>query len=50
MKTAIIVMSDPSAGFDEALCRVCNTRAAAFDFKSSGRRTSGHEQNSHSVS
>jgi len=36
MKTAIIVMSDPATGSDEALGRVFNALAAASDFMSRG--------------
>ena len=36
MKTAIIVFSDPKAGSDEALGRVFNALAAAYDFKTAG--------------
>lgn len=36
MKTAIIVLSDPNGGSDEALGRVFNALAAAFDFMSQG--------------
>ena len=33
MKTAIIVLSDPNSGSDEALGRVFNALAAAYDIK-----------------
>ena len=36
MKTAIIVLSDPKSGSDEALGRVFNALAAAYDFKQAG--------------
>ncbi len=36
MKTAIIVLSDPKAGTDEALGRVFNALAMAREFKSAG--------------
>ncbi len=36
MKTAIIVLSDPRSGSDEALGRVFNALAAAYDFKQKG--------------
>jgi len=36
MKTAIIVLSDPKAGSDEALGRVFNALAVAFEYKSAG--------------
>jgi hypothetical protein len=34
--TAIVVLSDPRSGSDEALGRVFNALAAAYDFKSNG--------------
>ncbi len=36
MKTAIIVLSDPTHGKEEALGRVFNALATAYDFKQSG--------------
>ena len=36
MKTAIIVLSDPRSGSEEALGRVFNALAAAYDFKQNG--------------
>jgi hypothetical protein len=36
MKAAIIVLSDPGSGSDEALGRVFNALAAAYDFKQKG--------------
>lgn len=36
MKTTIIIMSDPKTGSDEALGRVFNGLAAAYDFKEGG--------------
>ncbi len=36
MKAAIIVLSDPKSGSEEALGRVFNALAAAYDFKSAG--------------
>ncbi len=36
MKAAIIVLSDPKSGSDEALGRVFNALAAAYDFKQQG--------------
>ena len=36
MKTAIIILSDPKAGSEEALGRVFNGLAAAYDFKQAG--------------
>lgn len=36
MKAAIIVLSDPKSGSDEALGRVFNALAAAYDFKRKG--------------
>ena len=33
MKTAIIILSDPNTGSEEALGRVFNALAAAYDFK-----------------
>lgn len=35
-KTAIVVLSEPKAGSDEALGRVFNALAAAYDFKTAG--------------
>lgn len=35
MKTAILVLSDPKSGSDEALGRAFNALAAAYDFKNS---------------
>ena len=36
MKTAILILSDPNHGEDEALGRVFNALATAYDFKQSG--------------
>jgi hypothetical protein len=36
MKTAILVFSDPKAGSDEALGRVFNAMATAYEIKSAG--------------
>ncbi len=36
MKAAIVVLSDPKAGSEEALGRVFNALAAAYDFKQRG--------------
>ena len=36
MKTAIVVLSDPNSGSEEALGRVFNALASAYDFKQSG--------------
>ncbi len=36
MKAAIIVLSDPKSGSEEALGRVFNALAAAYDFKQQG--------------
>ena len=36
MKAAIIILSDPKSGTEEALGRVFNALAAAYDFKNSG--------------
>mgnify|MGYP003581497337 CR=1 FL=1 len=36
MKTAIVVLSDPKSGTEEALGRVFNALAAAYDFKKRG--------------
>lgn len=36
MKAAIVVLSDPKSGGDEALGRVFNALAAAYDFKQRG--------------
>lgn len=40
MKTAIVVLSDPKSGTEEALGRVFNALAAAYDFKQSGDEVS----------
>ena len=40
MKTAILVFSDPKAGSDEALGRVSNAMATAYDYKNAGREVS----------
>jgi hypothetical protein len=37
MKTAIIVLSDPKAGTEEALGRVFNALAVAHEYKSAGK-------------
>ena len=36
MKAAIIILSDPKSGSEEALGRVFNALAAAYDFKQRG--------------
>lgn len=36
MKTAIVVLSDPKSGSEEALGRVFNALAAAYDYKQNG--------------
>lgn len=36
MPTAIVVLSDPRSGSDDALGRVFNALAAAYDFKANG--------------
>ncbi len=36
-KTAIVVLSEPKAGSEEALGRVFNALAAAYDFKTAGQ-------------
>ncbi len=36
MKAAIVVLSDPKSGSDEALGRVFNALASAYDFKRRG--------------
>ncbi len=36
MKTAIVILSDPRSGSEEALGRVFNALAAAYDFKQKG--------------
>lgn len=36
MKTAIIILSDPKSGSEEALGRVFNALATAYDFKQQG--------------
>ena len=40
MKTTIIIMSDPKNGSEEALGRVFNGLAAAYDFKQAGDEVS----------
>jgi DsrE/DsrF-like family len=40
MKTAIVVFSDPKAGSEEALGRVFNAMATAYDYKHSGKDVS----------
>ena len=40
MKTAIIILSDPKTGSEEALGRVFNGLAAAYDFKQAGDEVS----------
>lgn len=40
MKTAILVFSDPKAGSEEALGRVFNAMATAYDYKNAGREVS----------
>ena len=40
MKTTIIIMSDPKSGSEEALGRVFNGLAAAYDFKQAGDEVS----------
>lgn len=40
MKTAIVILSDPKNGSEEALGRVFNGLAAAFDFKQAGDEVS----------
>jgi hypothetical protein len=40
MKTAIVVFSDPKAGSEEALGRVFNAMATAYDYKTSGKEVS----------
>lgn len=35
-KTAIVIFSDPKAGTEEALSRIINGLAAAYDFKEAG--------------
>ncbi len=37
-KTAIVVLSEPKAGSEEALGRVFNALAAAYDFKTAARK------------
>ena len=39
MKTAIVIISDPKAGSEEALGRVFNGLAAAYDFRAQGGET-----------
>jgi len=39
-KTAIVVLSDPKSGTEEALGRVFNALAAAYDFKQAGGEVS----------
>ncbi len=40
MKTAIIILSDPKSGTEEALGRVFNGLATAYDLKSAGKEVS----------
>lgn len=40
MKTAIVIFSDPKSGTEEALGRVFNGLAAAYDFKQAGEEVS----------
>jgi hypothetical protein len=40
MKTAIVVFSDPKTGSDEALGRVFNAMATAYDYKNAGKEVS----------
>ena len=40
MKTAIIILSDPKTGSEEALGRVFNGLASAYDFKQAGDEVS----------
>ncbi len=37
MKTAIVILSDPKSGSEEALGRVFNALATAYDFKQAGK-------------
>lgn len=40
MKTAIVILSDPKPGSEEALGRLFNALAAAYDFKRNGDQVS----------
>jgi hypothetical protein len=40
MKSAIVILSDPKSGSEEALGRVVNALAAAYDFKQKGDEVS----------
>lgn len=40
MKTAIVILSDPKTGSEEALGRAVNALAAAYDFKQAGEEVS----------
>jgi hypothetical protein len=40
MKAAIVILSDPKSGSDEALGRLANGLAAAYDFKNRGQEVS----------
>ena len=40
MKTAIVILSDPKSGSEEALGRVFNALAATYDFKQKGGEVS----------
>jgi hypothetical protein len=40
MKTAIVILSDPKSGSEEALGRAVNGLAAAYDFKNRGQEVS----------
>ena len=40
MKTAIVILSDPKSGSEEALGRMFNALAAAYDYKQAGEEVS----------
>ena len=40
MKTAIVILSDPKSGSEEALSRMFNALAAAYDYKQAGEEVS----------
>jgi len=40
MKTAIVILSDPKAGSEEALGRIFNALASAYDYKQAGQEVS----------
>ena len=47
MKAAIIILSDPKSGSEEALGRVFNALAAAYDFEGPAEPTEARERGLH---